>query len=231
MSPYLSSHCFYFENGARRRGGAVALKNQSQSYNNRSILSNCVLDENTAFGRGGAIHVAPGAQISPTISTPGGNLHVSNCTVHGNSSINAASGGLWANESAPIPPTIVVDNSIFWKNSDATATTADNQIGGVLSVDFCDVQGSYAGLSNISQNPRFVDAAGDNFRLKSISACRNAADNGRLQMDFLDVDEDGNFFELNPVDIYFATRVKQGVVDIGAAETFLGDAGTGTGVE
>ena len=188
-----------------------------------------MLDDNTAFGRGGAIHVGAGAQLSPTAFVPGGHLHVTNCTLHGNTSINAAGGGLFANESAPIPPTIVVNNSIFWNNGDGTATTVDDQIGGVLTVDFCDVQGGYAGTSNISQNPQFVDSAGDNFRLLPISACRNAADNGRLEFDILDIDEDNNIAEPNPLDVYLTTRVRQGIVDIGAAETFLGDAGSGKG--
>ena len=225
LAEHLSSHCQYFENAARRRGGALCIRNSAFL----SELLNCVMDDNIALRRGGAIFVAAGSQINPTTTLPGGRLRITNCTIHGNGSLTREGGGLWANESALVPPQIIVNNTIFWDNRDATAATGDDQIGGVFGVAFCDVQGGYAGANNIDADPQFINANGDVFKLTPSSPCRNMASNGLLINDILDVDDDGNFFEQLDVDICFAVRVQQGIVDIGAAETFLGDAGGGKG--
>ena len=120
-----------------------------------------------------------------------------------------------------------VSNSIFWEN---TAAVADDQIGGVFSVDFCDVQGGYAGNSNIDANPRFVNAIAGNFRLRPISPCIDTGNTNLLLNDILDVDEDSDFAELVPLDVYDTPRIQLQVVDIGADESSaIADQGGGSG--
>lgn len=226
VGEHWSSNCTYLNNGARGRGGAVFFQNGPGS----NELLNCIFAGNISALNGGAIFVARGVQLTSTTSLPGGDVRVTNCTVYGNVSLLGAGGGLWANESAPVPPTIEINNSIFRKNLDSTPATSDNQIGGVIQVAFCNVQGGYAGIGNITANPQFVNAAANDFRLMSISPCRNNGNNLLLLNDLLDVDMDGNFVEALPLDSYRQVRVQQGIVDIGAAETFLDDAGGGKGV-
>lgn len=221
-----ASHCFFLENGSRRRGGAVAMRNQ----NSTSELLNCVFAENYSVRRGGAIFVAPGQQLGSGGTVQGGDCRITNCTVYGNSSILAAGGGLWANESATVPPNIEVNNSIFWENSDNVGP-GTAQIGGVLFTSFCDVQGGYAGISNINIDPLLVNPAAENFRIRQTSPCRDMGDTNLLLADILDVNGDGFFGGLVPLDIYDGQRVVSGIVDIGADETFIDDAGNGDPVD
>lgn len=221
VAEHFSSNSRYHNNASRGRGGAVFIRNSASQCE----MLNCVLDENLSLARGGGIFVASGFLLGDGASLPGGNLRVTNCTFNANAAVFGEGGGLWANESAMVPPTIEINNSIFWDNRDGNTMTNNDQIGGVNQVDFCDVQGGYAGTSNFSANPAFVDAMNDNFRLQAISPCRNAASNSLLIQDILDVDGDVDFLEQVPLDVYDGPRVRQGIVDVGAAETFLGDAG------
>ena len=217
-----ASHCFFLDNASRRRGGAVAMDRQATT----SELLNCVFAENFSVNQGGAIFVAPGQQLGPGATIPAGDCRITNCTVYGNSSILAAGGGLWADESATVPPNIEVNNSIFWENSDNVgAGTA--QIGGVLFTSYCDVQGGYAGVSNIDSDPLFFNPAAGNFRIPRMSPCRDTGNTSLLLMDILDVDGNMNDTEQLPIDIYDGTRVVSGIVDIGADETVPGGIGPG----
>ena len=100
-----------------------------------------------------------------------------------------------------------VTNCVLWDNggeiySDATSTPM---------VTYCDIQGGYAGDSNIDADPMFVDPAGGDYHLRPDSPCidmgSNAAVPGWLTTDFegdtriLDGDGDG-----------------QAIVDMGADE-------------
>ena len=91
---------------------------------------------------------------------------------------------------------------------------------------YCDVQGGYAGVSNINSDPLFVNPAAGNFRIPRMSPCRDTGNTSLLLMDILDVNGNMVLNEQLPIDIYDEPRVV-GIVDIGADETRPGDIGTG----
>ena len=67
-------------------------------------------------------------------------------------------------------------------------------------------------------NLRFVDTAGNDFRLAPNSDLVNNGANNLLQNDTLDVNDNGNTSEQLPIDLQGATRIMYGRVDLGAYE-------------
>jgi hypothetical protein len=121
-----------------------------------------------------------------------------------------------------------VTNSIFWDNTDS-----DNQyeISSYMTnptVEYCNVQGGYAGDGNIDLDPLFADADGedniigtvdDDLRLTTGSPCVDAGKNALIGRDWADLDGDGiTEDETVPYDLDGNPRIENDIVDMGAYE-------------
>lgn len=126
-------------------GGALALLGGSPQF------VNCIIARNEASGAGGAAVCTAG---TPSII---------NCTICDNS---ASVGGALAHQGG----TLAVTNCIVREN----AAAVDPQVTGGPTVNFSNVQGGWAGDSNIDADPMFTDAAGLDFRLATNSPCIDA---------------------------------------------------------
>ena len=102
-----------------------------------------------------------------------------------------------------------IENTILWENVGGEVFDP----GGVSSLSYCCIQGSFPGLGNIGLNPQFVDVDGidnipgtidDDLHLLPTSPCFNSGNNGNRLL--LCWDLDGN------------SRIVCGVVDMGAYE-------------
>ena len=109
-----------------------------------------------------------------------------------------AGGGLYITGTAA--PTM--DTSIIWGNT-ATTDISFFDGTGLFTVGFSDVEAASLGGSSLSIDPQFTDTTSRNYRLATGSPVVDA----------------GNFtFSGSPTDIYGATRVQNGRVDMGASE-------------
>jgi len=131
--------CFFTRNAARDMGGAMYNKNQSSP-----LLTNCAFSRNWA-GQGGAV-----------ANYRGGSPFIVNCTLTRNSAGVYGDGDARAN----------LTNCIVWGNG---SSDEPSQIRGDAIVNYCCIQGwtGLGGTGNMSQDPLFVDANGDDYHLKS----------------------------------------------------------------
>ena len=182
-------------------GGAVQVFgiNPSSSV----VLQNLILTSNEAVN-GGAIKVErdneltiinslvfdnAAANCCGAMSVFQGSLTIETTTVVENTA-NFLVGGI-NNGNAQL----TVRNSIVWNNSLLQINTFDGggDVRPVTTVSFSDIQGGHVGVANINQDPLFVDALNDNFRLSSGSP---AIDTG-TNIDAPTTDLDGKF---RPID-------------------------------
>ncbi len=152
------SNCTFGGNTAST-GGAMA-----NDMSNPAV-TNCVFAGNSA-NFGGAVH---NLASNPTLT---------NCTFNRNSAGNGG-GAIYGGAVSGVQ----VTNSILW-NSSPNAVETD--VGSQISVDFCNVQGGFPGVTNIDALPLFADATGpddipgtadDDLRLLFPSPCIDAANN------------------------------------------------------
>ncbi|MBN2457369.1 MAG: right-handed parallel beta-helix repeat-containing protein, partial [Sedimentisphaerales bacterium] len=113
-------------------------------------------------------------------------VNLNNCTI-----ANNAYYGIYSDGSGS--PNI--RNTLLWGNDDDLVTCTAN---------YSCIEDGDAGAGNINTNPDFVDLAGADYHLKSISPCINAGD--------------PNSKHVNTVDIDGQSRLLYGRVDIGADE-------------
>ncbi len=183
-------NCTFLLNYANDSGGAV--------YSSRGspILYNCVFGSNCAKEKGGGVYNEYNSPIKI------------NCTFSGNSAY--AGGGIYCDKSKPI-----ITNCILWGNSSRYGKLEPAQIyASEANIDHSCIQGltrDLAGKENISLDPRFLNAAENDFNLKAGSPCIDAGINDSLPPD-ISTDVDGTL------------RVKDGNndgtanIDIGAQE-------------
>lgn len=126
-------------------------------------IINCTITNNITVASGGAIHGGAGA------------YSVINCTLSGNVSLSDMGGGIFHYSSNAFygPPTF--KNCILWGNLPDEIFVGTSRSGVRSATEpvvlFSDIQGGYAGEGNISQDPLFIDPAGDNYKLGINSPC------------------------------------------------------------
>ncbi len=216
-------------NSARLQGFTITAGNANASIpDNRGAgmyvnggaptVVGCIFHANVAssggglFNQSGAPRVASSSFVGNEVSSFGGGLYhtggaaiYDNCTVTENSA--GGGGGIYS-----LDPAVVITNSIFWENSDFGGNSETAQIRFATGspsmltdtciqncANYCDEP------TNIGNNPNFVNAAADNFRLKLPSPCANTGDNLAVPADIL-TDLDGS------------VRIGSGTVDMGAYE-------------
>jgi len=186
---------------------------------NGATLVNCMFIVNIGTTQGGGIY------------NNGAGLTMKNCSLYQNQATNSFGGGLYMSASS----SVMVDNSIFWGNTDSRGNVEAAQIHNSLSslwISYSCVQywsGGMGGTGNIGGNPQFEDPDGsdnvlgtndDHLRLGSGSACVDAASNSAVPADTADLDNDENTTEPTPVDIDMALRF----ID----DPYTSDTGAGT---
>lgn len=199
-----------FLNNTGRLGGAM--HNASSST---ATIVNSTFSGNAALDSGGAVS-ALGADVGPLI----------NCTLYGNTA-SQLGGAVFVGTGYSAH----MRNSIAWNNADSLGGGETSQIGGAADIRYSCVDGwsgGFGGVGNTGANPAFVDADGadnvigtddDNLRLTPASALRNGGDNLALPADIADLDGDGDFAELTPLDLDNLPRVAESAVDMGAFES------------
>jgi len=237
--------CTFFQNSAESGSGGMLISTQSNpKLTNCTFVKNSTLAGSTTsmLGNGGAIEIKSSSkaevvnctfvQNSATVRY-GGAVYAQdsdsvfiNCTFVSNS---APLGGAVCNAGVGLMPSnnhMTLTNCILWDNTAATGTQIALQGYAELSIDFCDLQGSWWGLHAdpestvewgsgvISANPLFNDGDG---RLSAGSPCIDAGNNISVP-DGINIDLDGmeRF-----VDDPFTTNTGAGtppIVDMGAYE-------------
>jgi predicted outer membrane repeat protein len=151
-----------FTNNHAQTGGAMANHSSSSPE-----VTGCLFHDNTATICGAAMYTS-------FASSPA----VTNCTVTGNDASAGDGGGFFINASNP-----VLTGTIVWGNSDVDGTDASAQIhvtSGLPTVNYSCVQGGWvgAGTNNVFTDPKFNNAAADDFTLDDFSPAIDAGDNG-----------------------------------------------------
>lgn len=194
-------------------GGAYVLRNGPGT---RLDFTNCVFWNNSCSvsGLGGGLYVD---DLGPGL---GGNVQVVNCTFSDNYG-NAGTDGQALVASAH--SSVDVSNSIFYFNGSGGGGSPAPILGSA-TVSYSDVEGGYAGASNIQADPKFANHGIGRLTLllnsTPPSPCLDAADYARLPADSLDVDSDGNLVEPIPLDAAAQARL----ID----QASIGDSGSGS---
>ncbi len=139
-------------------GGAIGGFYGNVTTGQVTRINDCLFYENTSANHGGAISYNQGYP------------RIKHCTFANNTAAN--DGGAYYADITDAPR---IWNSICWDNSPDQLYLLD-QAG--QEVRYCDIEGGYTGINgshNINKNPRFVDAATDNYHLQSISPCIDTA--------------------------------------------------------
>ncbi len=145
-------------------------------------VTNCTFSGNSADNNGGGMYNWDDSD--PTIT---------NCTFSGNSTTNYG-GGMYNGFSSP-----TVTNCILWGNTASSGTQIYDDGMSSTTVSYSDVQGGWAGATNIAEDPLFKDA--DNLSLSFDSPCIDAGDNNSVPADTADLDNDANTTERTPLDL------------------------------
>ncbi len=207
-----------FEAAAGNHGGGFA------SYQSNPTLTNCLFYDNQAEKEGGAIFLEAGGCGSATC----GEVTLVNCTIVENIADSDANGGeegggIFANGTE-----LTMDNCILYDNRSNTSQDEDAQIAfslGSSDIDYCCIEGldDITGTGNIGDDPDFVAAGSNNYRLDDTSPCIDTGntDDTIIPDDLLDIDDNGEIFEPMP-ELDLLMRVGAGagdcIVDMGAYE-------------
>jgi uncharacterized repeat protein (TIGR01451 family) len=189
LDPPTVIHCTFSGNTATVNGGGM--NNDELSL---PTVTNCTFSGNTANRGGGMYNNGIG---SPTVTNcifsgntaeigggmcnnNGSSATVTNCTFSGNTANPGAGGGMFNNVAFP-----TLANCILWGDSSP-------EIFGGDSVNYCDIQGGYAGTGNIDSNPLLVNSGTGDFHLQSGSPCIDSGDNASATAAGLTADFEGD---------------------------------------
>ncbi len=166
------------------------------------MLINCVIMDNTAMWGGGfhcsyyADPTITNSVIVENAATWGGGIDcyqycsptITNCTITANRATVGYGGAVKTHNS-----NLTIANCILWAN-------IPNEIHVYSTypvLTYCDIEGGWTGDGNIDADPLF----GDGCHLTNGSPCIDAADNGAVPADALDLDGDGDVDEPIPFDL------------------------------
>ncbi len=196
-------NCTFIGNRAGSSGGGVSFSSASSG----AIFANCLFLRNSADFGGG-------------MYTSG--LHplgaVTNCTFVHNCA-ETLGGGMYTDGHSP-----TLTNCLFWANTSGSTWEDCAQLcsyGEYPVVNYSCLQGwsgIVPGRGNIRGDPRFLNAAADDYRLQTHSPCIDAGTNGTLPRDTLDLNGNGDTEEPLPFDSDGRPRVGALHVDMGAFE-------------
>ena len=199
--------CRFLRNRAGSNGGAAHLVSIDAFPSGMPVVMfyGCLFQENVAQGSGGALYLG-GSSFSS------GKALLGNCTVSLNTGA-AGGGGIFAQTTTTVPAVGWMRNSIVFYNRGAVA----QDIAGTLQV-WDSIAPGQSGPGVLALNPRFENVRLKNLALRSDSPGLDIGNLAWLPQDALDVDEDGIFAELLPVDLLGTTRVLGPGIDMGAFE-------------
>ncbi|NQT63157.1 MAG: T9SS type A sorting domain-containing protein [Candidatus Marinimicrobia bacterium] len=139
-------------------GGGVAIINSSP------LLMNTAIYKNESSRLGGGVNMFHSS------------TRIVNCVVYGNQALVAFDGILYIDT-----PNSVIINSVIWDND-----VGFQMAGNPINVFNSNIQGGWSGEDNLDQDPVFIDAENDDFRLAPSSPCIDAGNSS-----FLFSDHDG----------------------------------------
>jgi parallel beta-helix repeat protein/predicted outer membrane repeat protein len=202
-------YCLVGDNRAVSLGGGIYCNSDSSP-----ILINSVIGGNSSSSLGGGLYCNNSSpslyncHITSNHANSGGGIRcytlsdaiLTNCTISGNTASNNG-GGVYCTTSSP-----TLTNSVIWGNIPEAIYTSS----GTPNVNYCNVEGNWAGTGNIDSDPYFIDPDGpdnvpdtwidNDYRLTFGSPCIDAGDNTAVPTDIADLDGDGNVVELLPYD-------------------------------
>jgi len=203
-------NCVASKNTSNAQGGGIDVYGEA-------VVKNCIITENrvlTANGIGGGIYV---------LGNNNTNSRIINCLIASNSAVKNG-GGIWMTNCTVENCTIVSNqagtsggglyldgvgsgtNNIIYFNTAANAANFTNTAGNA-GLNYSCVIPAVGGNGNITNDPFFKNFAGGDYRLQKSSPCINKGINQSWMTGAVDLD--GN------------VRIRYGIVDMGAYETFL----------
>jgi predicted outer membrane repeat protein len=217
-------NCTFLGNDADTSGGGASINGQSAWF------INCLFSGNHSIENGGAIHA----------SGDDADILIINSTIAANDS-DTTCGGVYMNSSADDD----IQNSILWGNTDSDPLTNTRQAQyfafdgtSTQTLDYNIVQGwnIAQGVGNNGSNPLFIDSNGiddvvgtqdDDLRVQNPSPAIDSGNTSEIPIDFVDLDDDGVFFELTSLDLDGHARQADvaGVPDTGSGATPMVDRG------
>jgi predicted outer membrane repeat protein len=168
-SPLVNS-CFFLGNTTTGWGGGML-----NSYYCDTVVTSCVFAGNTATD---ASYGCGGGMMNSNWSSP----TVANCTFYNNAA-TASGDGLHNDWNA----TPAVVNSILWDGGTDEIYSAN---GAAPTVNYCDIQGEYAGTGNINADPLFVDPSSVDFHIQPASPCIDAGSDSVIYVGIHDFDDE-----------------------------------------
>ena len=226
----------YENNTASIHGGAVMVGGPGELASPQFI--NCIFRNNGSTSlpyEGGAVFITTVAPVTFTnclfygnkgggggvfSKTDGSHSIFSNCTMTNNQATMTRGGAIrdpWGD--------VTLRNCILWGNTriEAGSPVADQiySPGNSAVVTYSDVEGEWPGSGNISGNPLFTNAAGNDYALQSTSPCKDTAENATLPSDVGDLNWNANSVEPVPYDLALSGRNIGTSVDMGAYEVYI----------
>lgn len=191
----------FIGNRAGLRGGAVYANQGLADTGGIPVtrFQNCEFRGNLA-DRGGAAFVGV-----LNVTGAAGRAIWSGCTFAGN-------GAFLEGAAVAAPPQfesnlqIDIVNSILWGNRSVQGSTLSGNLSSFTKVESCIIEGGFPGTNVVSVNPRFVDLAGGDLRLRPGSPAIDAGSNDLVLRDTNDQDKDDDFVEKTPFDRSGASR-------------------------
>jgi hypothetical protein len=228
-----------FEDNTAAGGGALFIDGQASGRLGPQCI-NCTFSANTSGNRGGAAWVRKTDAIFynclfyGNLAAKGGGLFtetgliVWNCTLAFNHATSGGPSDVGGGGIAFDTGSVNVANSILWGNTDAAGSDQDAQIDPndsiepeFIAISYSCIQnwtGEYGGSGNTGEDPLFLNASQNNFRLGSLSPSLDGGNSTFLPDDVADLDMDNNFGESMPLDLDFKPRSAFDIPDMGAYE-------------
>lgn len=201
------------------------------------ILTNSQVIGNSASAFA-STQTSPNSTSSANATATGGGIEANSTQLINSQIINNLTFAFTTPSSSPEEPesygggvygSLELGNGILWNNFAETdgivvTTNASEHEGGTLTTNHSLIKNQNpAGAGNIDAtvmgfDPLFVDEVGGNFRLQEGSPLNDSGDFNLLPFDDYDIDGDGDFMELFPLDLDGYARDVGFNVDIGPYE-------------